>query len=224
MVKGRTGQRVRLYVRGSILGFKRSKSNQYENTSLMRPLPPVAVATRLWIRIIGCASDEARRLPVGRWAAGDGSASPDAPATRLWIRIRRPPLFPLLEPMCYSLACAWPFSWIGRRWLKEDAAAARSSPAPPADTVAVWYPRRKPPRRRGVQYYSSPSISIARTDILNVSRSASSMELATGAMELATGFCHDGCCLLGFAWGLLHCAYVLLPVIIFVPGFLPCNL
>ncbi|KAE8813333.1 60S ribosomal protein L35a-1-like [Hordeum vulgare] len=39
MVKGRTGQRVRLYVRGSILGFKRSKSNQYENTSLMRPLP-----------------------------------------------------------------------------------------------------------------------------------------------------------------------------------------
>uniref|UniRef100_A0A8R7P6U1 60S ribosomal protein L35a-3 n=1 Tax=Triticum urartu TaxID=4572 RepID=A0A8R7P6U1_TRIUA len=34
MVKGRTGQRVRLYVRGTILGFKRSKSNQYESTSL----------------------------------------------------------------------------------------------------------------------------------------------------------------------------------------------
>ncbi|KAI4976495.1 hypothetical protein ZWY2020_050102 [Hordeum vulgare] len=36
MVKGRTGQRVRLYVRGTILGFKRSKSNQYENTSLVQ--------------------------------------------------------------------------------------------------------------------------------------------------------------------------------------------
>ncbi|KAI4982691.1 hypothetical protein ZWY2020_023183 [Hordeum vulgare] len=152
----------------------------------------------LWIRIIGCAGDEARRLPVGRWDAGDGSASPDVPATRLRIRIHRPPLFPVLEPMCYSLACAWPFSWIGRRWLKEDAAAAaRSSPAPPADTVAVWYRTRgtrptagsRSRRRRGVQYYSSASISIARTDILNVSRSASSMELATGAMELATGFC-----------------------------------
>ena len=36
MVKGRTGQRVRLYVRGTILGFKRSKSNQYESTSLVQ--------------------------------------------------------------------------------------------------------------------------------------------------------------------------------------------
>ncbi|KAI4963421.1 hypothetical protein ZWY2020_014125 [Hordeum vulgare] len=81
--------------------------------------------------------------------------------------------------MCYLLACAWPFSWIGHRWLKEDvAAAARSSPVPPADTVAVWYRTRgtqptagsRPRRRRGVQYYSSASISIARTDILNVSR------------------------------------------------------
>ncbi|KAJ3700670.1 hypothetical protein LUZ61_004375 [Rhynchospora tenuis] len=36
MVKGRQGQRVRLYVRGTILGYKRSKSNQYENTSLVQ--------------------------------------------------------------------------------------------------------------------------------------------------------------------------------------------
>ncbi|KAL5202318.1 hypothetical protein ABZP36_013270 [Zizania latifolia] len=36
MVKGRQGQRVRLYVRGTILGYKRSKSNQYENTSLLQ--------------------------------------------------------------------------------------------------------------------------------------------------------------------------------------------
>ncbi|KAJ6850988.1 60S ribosomal protein L35a-4 [Iris pallida] len=45
MVKGRQGERVRLYVRGTILGFKRqakffpkslSKSNQYENTSLVQ--------------------------------------------------------------------------------------------------------------------------------------------------------------------------------------------
>ncbi|XP_037480352.1 60S ribosomal protein L35a-1-like [Triticum dicoccoides] len=34
--KRRTGQRVRLYVRGTILGFKRSKSNQYESTSLVQ--------------------------------------------------------------------------------------------------------------------------------------------------------------------------------------------
>ncbi|MQM20427.1 hypothetical protein Taro_053446 [Colocasia esculenta] len=36
MVKGRQGERVRLYVRGTILGYKRSKSNQYENTSLIQ--------------------------------------------------------------------------------------------------------------------------------------------------------------------------------------------
>ncbi|XP_066362967.1 large ribosomal subunit protein eL33w-like [Miscanthus floridulus] len=36
MVKGRQGQRVRTYVRGTILGFKRSKSNQYEHTSLLQ--------------------------------------------------------------------------------------------------------------------------------------------------------------------------------------------
>ncbi|KAE8817961.1 F-box protein [Hordeum vulgare] len=63
MVKGRTGQHMRLYVRRSILGFK-----------------------------------------------------------------------------SYLPTCVWPFSWIGRRWLKEDdAAAARSSPTPPADTVDAWY-------------------------------------------------------------------------------------
>ncbi|KAL3579079.1 hypothetical protein D5086_020583 [Populus alba] len=36
MVKGRQGERVRLYVRGTILGYKRSKSNQYPNTSLVQ--------------------------------------------------------------------------------------------------------------------------------------------------------------------------------------------
>ncbi|KAF3779296.1 60S ribosomal protein L35a-1 [Nymphaea thermarum] len=36
MVKGRQGERVRLYVRGTVLGYKRSKSNQYENTSLIQ--------------------------------------------------------------------------------------------------------------------------------------------------------------------------------------------
>ncbi|KAI3410284.1 uncharacterized protein J3R85_018832 [Psidium guajava] len=36
MVKGRQGKLVRLYVRGTILGCKRSKSNQYPNTSLIQ--------------------------------------------------------------------------------------------------------------------------------------------------------------------------------------------
>ncbi|CAI8590648.1 unnamed protein product [Vicia faba] len=36
MVKGRQGERVRLYVRGTILGYKRSKLNQYPNTSLVQ--------------------------------------------------------------------------------------------------------------------------------------------------------------------------------------------
>ena len=36
MVKGRQGERVKLYVRGTILGYKRSKSNQYPNTSLIQ--------------------------------------------------------------------------------------------------------------------------------------------------------------------------------------------
>ncbi|KAH0865110.1 hypothetical protein HID58_082321 [Brassica napus] len=33
---GRQGERVRLYVRGTVLGYKRSKSNQYPNTSLIQ--------------------------------------------------------------------------------------------------------------------------------------------------------------------------------------------
>ncbi|CAM0954001.1 unnamed protein product [Alopecurus aequalis] len=36
MVQGRQGKGSRLYVRGTILGFKRSKSNQYESTSLLQ--------------------------------------------------------------------------------------------------------------------------------------------------------------------------------------------
>ncbi|KAF0931145.1 hypothetical protein E2562_002502 [Oryza meyeriana var. granulata] len=36
MVKGRTGQHVRFYVRSTILGYKRSKLNQYDNTSLVQ--------------------------------------------------------------------------------------------------------------------------------------------------------------------------------------------
>ncbi|CAN1257181.1 60S ribosomal protein L35a-3 [Linum perenne] len=36
MVKERQGERVRLYVRGTILGYKRSKANQYPNTSLIQ--------------------------------------------------------------------------------------------------------------------------------------------------------------------------------------------
>ncbi|KEH28273.1 60S ribosomal protein L35a-3 [Medicago truncatula] len=36
MVKGRQGERIRLYVRGTVLGYKRSKVNQYPNTSLVQ--------------------------------------------------------------------------------------------------------------------------------------------------------------------------------------------
>ncbi|CAH9113160.1 unnamed protein product [Cuscuta europaea] len=36
MVKGRQGERIRLYVRGTVLGYKRSKSNQYPSTSLVQ--------------------------------------------------------------------------------------------------------------------------------------------------------------------------------------------
>ncbi|XP_010243420.1 PREDICTED: 60S ribosomal protein L35a-2-like [Nelumbo nucifera] len=36
MVKGHQGKRVRLYVRGTVLGYKRSKSNQYPNMSLIQ--------------------------------------------------------------------------------------------------------------------------------------------------------------------------------------------
>ncbi|KAG6506196.1 hypothetical protein ZIOFF_031514 [Zingiber officinale] len=36
MVKERKHDRVRLFVRGRVLGYKRSKSNQYENTSLVQ--------------------------------------------------------------------------------------------------------------------------------------------------------------------------------------------
>ncbi|KAK9059729.1 hypothetical protein SSX86_020433 [Deinandra increscens subsp. villosa] len=36
MVKQRQGERIRLYTRGTVLGYKRSKSNQYPNTSLVQ--------------------------------------------------------------------------------------------------------------------------------------------------------------------------------------------
>ncbi|KAI3939245.1 hypothetical protein MKX01_002113 [Papaver californicum] len=36
MVKGAQGERVRLYTRGTVLGYKRSKSNQYPTTSLVQ--------------------------------------------------------------------------------------------------------------------------------------------------------------------------------------------
>ncbi|KAI3510370.1 hypothetical protein L1887_17309 [Cichorium endivia] len=36
MVKGREGERIRLYTRGTVLGYKSSKSNQYPNTSLVQ--------------------------------------------------------------------------------------------------------------------------------------------------------------------------------------------
>uniref|UniRef100_M1BJ87 Ribosomal protein L33 n=1 Tax=Solanum tuberosum TaxID=4113 RepID=M1BJ87_SOLTU len=36
MVKGRQGERVRLCTKGKVLGYKRSKSNQYPNTSLVQ--------------------------------------------------------------------------------------------------------------------------------------------------------------------------------------------
>ncbi|XP_058106736.1 large ribosomal subunit protein eL33y-like [Magnolia sinica] len=36
MVKGRQGKHVRLYVQGTILGYKRLKSNQYQSTSLVQ--------------------------------------------------------------------------------------------------------------------------------------------------------------------------------------------
>ena len=36
MVKGRQGERVKLYIRGMVLRYKRSKSNQYPRTSLIQ--------------------------------------------------------------------------------------------------------------------------------------------------------------------------------------------
>ncbi|KAI5346520.1 PREDICTED: 60S ribosomal [Prunus dulcis] len=36
MVKERQGERIRLYVGGTVLGYKRSKSNQYPGTSLIQ--------------------------------------------------------------------------------------------------------------------------------------------------------------------------------------------
>ncbi|KAL5701245.1 60S ribosomal protein L35a-1 [Ranunculus cassubicifolius] len=36
LVKGRQGERVRLYVRGTVLGYKRSKSNQYPSRTLVQ--------------------------------------------------------------------------------------------------------------------------------------------------------------------------------------------
>lgn len=76
---------------------------------------------RKWGRVLGAA---ARKEWEAELAARATAATLPRPARR--------------RGWADSLACAWPFSWIGSRLLKEDA-AVRSSPAPPADTVAAWY-------------------------------------------------------------------------------------
>ncbi|KAL6614310.1 hypothetical protein ACP70R_036580 [Stipagrostis hirtigluma subsp. patula] len=90
---------------------------------------------RKWGRVLGAA---ARKEWEAELAARGTRAGPERPGRRRsWVD---------------SLACAWPFSWIGCRWLKSDAApalapatvAAEPAPAPAptapaADTVAAWY-------------------------------------------------------------------------------------
>lgn len=80
-----------------------------------------------WARVLGPA---ARNEWEAHLAHGAGAArAANGPARpgrrRSWVD---------------SLACAWPFSWIGCRWLRCDDTADAPEPAAPArDTAAAWY-------------------------------------------------------------------------------------
>lgn len=74
-----------------------------------------------WGRVLGAAAR-------GEWeaelaAGGARAGAPRAARRRSWVD---------------SLACAWPFSWIGCRWLKGGDSVVPAAP-PPTGTVAAWY-------------------------------------------------------------------------------------
>uniref|UniRef100_A0A0A9G2Q6 F-box domain-containing protein n=1 Tax=Arundo donax TaxID=35708 RepID=A0A0A9G2Q6_ARUDO len=86
-----------------------------------------------WGRVLGVTARKEWGAELGAMASRAGPPRPSR--RRSWVD---------------SLACAWPFSWIGCRWLKSDstatpapaAVAAEPAPAPaapPEDTVAAWY-------------------------------------------------------------------------------------
>ncbi|XP_062224234.1 F-box protein At2g26850-like isoform X2 [Phragmites australis] len=81
-----------------------------------------------WGRVLGAAARKEWEAELGARASRAGPPRPSR--HRSWVD---------------SLACAWPFSWIGCRWLKADAnppAAVAAEPAPAASqtgTVAAWY-------------------------------------------------------------------------------------
>ncbi|KAF8716256.1 hypothetical protein HU200_026540 [Digitaria exilis] len=93
MVKGRQGQRVRMYVRGTILGYKRSKSNQYENTSLLQIEGVSTKEDVAWYggkRIAYCTRPRPRATHQHPVHLGQGHA----PARKLRRRARQVPLQP----------------------------------------------------------------------------------------------------------------------------------
>ncbi|XP_051227203.1 F-box protein At2g41170 isoform X2 [Lolium perenne] len=78
-----------------------------------------------WGRVLGAAAREEWEADLAARAAA--AARPRPSRRRSWAD---------------SLACAWPFSWIGCSWVKAETPAAPAvhpAPAPPADTVAAWY-------------------------------------------------------------------------------------
>ncbi|GJN17409.1 hypothetical protein PR202_gb04471 [Eleusine coracana subsp. coracana] len=82
-----------------------------------------------WGRVLGPAARKEWEAELGRARNAAAAAGPARPGRRRgWVD---------------SLACAWPFSWIGCRWLRCDATAVAAEPpehaAPAKDTVAAWY-------------------------------------------------------------------------------------
>jgi hypothetical protein len=83
---------------------------------------------RKWGRVLGAAARKEWEAELRARVAA--TAAPRPARRRSWAD---------------SLACAWPFSWIGCRWLRCDAPVAAEplapakSAVPPADTVAALY-------------------------------------------------------------------------------------
>jgi hypothetical protein len=78
-----------------------------------------------WGRVLGAAARREWEAELADRAAA--AACPRPSRRRSWAD---------------SLACAWPFSWVGCRWAKEgtaDPSVHQQAAPPPADTVAAWY-------------------------------------------------------------------------------------
>ncbi|KAK8574476.1 hypothetical protein V6N12_062167 [Hibiscus sabdariffa] len=121
MVKGRQGERVRLYVRGTILGYKRSKSNQYPNTSLVQiegvnTKEEIAWSLDLTVTVVLFVLSSSLTFPPNLWEIESESSCTPAISKLCWTGAGRS-LCSTSRVTAISLACSL-LSYIAIAWMK----------------------------------------------------------------------------------------------------------